>query len=198
MKKIFLIIGMIFCCGIGFAQDKGFEKAIEANGSVGLDDCINYTFGANFIGGYRISPSFFVGAGLGYTYIDGLYYKSYEYISKGESLSYNSIEARSNLQAFARAKYNLTKSNVSPFLLIDLGGTFGLTSNTIKMANGFIYEPAFGVDFKIKNEQTIYVMLGYKGTQYQYKYFNTTYGDSGVELQKKTAGTFCIHLGFKF
>ena len=198
MKKICLIIGMILCCGTGFAQDKGFEKAIEVNGGVGLDDCINYTFGANFIGGYRISPSFFVGAGLGYTYIDGLYYKSYEYINKGESLSYNSIEARSNLQAFVRAKYNLTKSNVSPFLLVDLGGTFGLTSNKIKMANGFMYEPAFGVDFKIKNEQTIYVMLGYKGTQYQYKYFNTTYGDSGVELQKKTAGTFCIHLGFKF
>ena len=61
-----------------------------------------------------------------------------------------------------------------------------------------MYEPAFGVDFKTKNEQTIYVMLGYKGTQYQYKYFNTTYGDSGVELQKGNAGTFCIHLGFKF
>ena len=198
MKKIFLIIGMIFCCGTGFAQEKGFEKAIEANGSVGLDDCINYTFGANFIGGYRISPSFFIGAGLGYTYIDGLYYKSYEHIGKGESMSYNSIDARSNLQAFARVKYNLTKSNVSPFLLVDLGGTFGLTSNKIKMANGFLYEPAFGVDFKIKNEETIYVMLGYKGTQYQYKYFNTTYGDSGIELQKKTAGAFCIHLGFKF
>lgn len=199
MKKIFLIIGMILCCGTGFAQNKGFEKAIEANGGIGLDEHTNYSFGVNFIGGYRINEAFFIGAGLGYSYIDGLYYKSYEYLgSIKESYHYNSYDARNNVQAFARAKYNLTKSNISPFLLIDLGGTFGLTSNEIKMANGFMYEPAFGVDFKTKNEQTIYVMLGYKGTQYQYKYFNTTYGDSGVELQKGNAGTFCIHLGFKF
>ncbi len=184
------------CCNL-FAQDKGFEKAIEINGGVGLDDCINYTFGASFIGGYRVSPSFFIGAGVGYSYIDGLYYKSYEYISKGESLTYDSYDVRNNIQAFVRAKYNLTKGNVSPFLLVDAGGTFGLTSNEIKMANGFTYEPAFGIDFKINEKQTIYVMLGYKGSQYQYKYFNTTYGSSGEEMLKKAAGIFCIHLGFK-
>ena len=151
MKKIFFIICMIFYCGTGFAQDKGFEKAIEANGGVGLDEYTNYSFGINFIGGYRINQAFFIGAGLGYSYIDGLYYKSYEYSSGiKESYHYNSYDVRNNVQVFARAKYNLTKGNISPFLLIDLGGTFGLTSNEIKMANGLMYEPAFGVDFNIK------------------------------------------------
>lgn len=181
-------------CNI-FAQDKGFEKSIEINGGAGLDDCINYTFGASFVGGYRVSPSFFIGAGVGYSYIDGLYYTNYEH-SNGESSTYNSYEIRNNMQAFVRAKLNLTNSNISPFLLADIGATLGLTSNEIKMANGLTYEPAFGIDFKIKNKQTMYVMVGYKGSQYQYKYFNTTYGDAGVEILKKTAGTFCIHLGF--
>ena len=198
MKKILCVICLSLLCSNLLAQDKGFEKAIEANGSVGLDNCTKYTFGVNFIGGYRVNPHFFIGAGLGYSYVDGLYYSSYEYLGKGNSISYKSYDVRNNLQVFGRAKVNLTKSKISPFLLIDLGGTFALSSNSIKMANGFFYEPAFGVDFGIKDKQSIYVMLGYKGTQYQYRAFDNTYGSVGDEMRKQMAGTFCFHLGFKF
>ena len=198
MKRILCIVCFFFLCGNAMAQEKGFEKAIEINGGVGLDDCINYTFGANLIGGYRVNPTFFIGGGIGYTYLDGLYYKSYEYLGVGKSNSYDSIEARSNAQAFVRAKLNLTNSKVSPFLLVDLGGTFSLASSSIKMANGLIYEPAFGIDFKMNDNQGMYVMVGYKGSQYEYEYFNTTYGSAGNEIKKGNAGTFCLHLGFKF
>ena len=199
MKKFISIICLMFLCGTVAAQERGFEKSIELNGGVGLDDCTNYTFGFNFIGGYRANKTFFIGAGLGYTYLDGLYYSSYEYRGLGnDSFNYDSYDARSNVQIFARAKVNLTQTKVSPFLLIDLGGTFGLTSNEIKMANGLTYEPALGVDININDAQTVYIMLGYKGLQYQYKSFNTTLGNSGEEIIKNMVGNFCLHLGFKF
>lgn len=198
MKKILFIACLTVLCGTTLAQNKGFEKAIEVNGGIGLDDYTNYSFGVNFVGGYRFNETFFVGAGLGYSYLDGLYYSHYEYLGLGNSINYDSYDARSNVQVLARAKVNLTKSKVSPFILVDLGGTFGLTSNDIKMANGLIYEPAFGVDINISNEQSVYIMLGYKGMQYQHKAFNTTYGDAGVELRKGTTGNFCVHIGFKF
>ena len=199
MKKILLIIACLLSFyGNIYAQDKGFEKAIEVNGSIGLDKYTKYTFGANFITGYRFNNSFYIGAGVGYTYLEGLYYSSYEYVSKYNSQKYDSYDARSNLQIFVRTKLNLTSTKISPFILVDLGGTFGLTSNEIKMANGFIYEPAIGVDFKINENQTVYVMLGYKGQQYQYEYFNLTYGDTSDNMYKVNAGSFCFHLGFKF
>lgn len=199
MKKIFCIIGLVLLCGTISAQKRGFEKAVEVNGGVGLDKCTKYSFGINFVGGYRVSSTFFVGAGLGYMYLNGLYYSSYEYRGLGNnSFNYDSYDARSNVQVFARAKVNLTKTKVSPFFLVDLGGIFGLTSNEIKMANGFSFEPAIGVDIDIKEKQAVYIMLGYKGSQYQYKAFNTTYGNSGVDSRKSMAGNFCLHIGLKF
>lgn len=198
MKKFVLFACALFLCGIANAQSNKFEKNIEANIGIGLDNCTNYSLGLNFIGGYRASNHFFIGAGIGYAYLDGLYYSSYEYLGKGDSDNYSSYDGRSNMQLFARAKVNLTKTNVSPFLSLDLGGTFGLTSNSIKMANGFIYEPAFGCDFKFKDKGGMYIMIGYKGMQYSYRAFNLTYGDTSDETRKKMAGMFNIHIGFKF
>lgn len=197
MKKILLIVGLLCICNVVYAQQKGFEKSIEANANVGLDDCVKYSFGLNIVGGYRLN-SLYIGAGVGYSYINGLYYSSYEYIGQGESYNYDSFDVRNNLNAFVRGKLNFTKTKISPFLQVDLGGTFALSSNEIKMANGLFYEPAFGCDFNIKDNQSIYILLGYKGVQYQYKAFDTTYGSSGVELRKTMAGAFCVHTGFKF
>ena len=199
MRKVLLVIAcLLLLHGNVSAQNKGFEKAIEVNGSVGLDNYTKYTFGANFIGGYRFNDSFYIGAGVGYTYLEGLYYSSYEYVGKYYSKEYDSYDVRSNLQVFVRTKLNLSSTKVSPFVMIDLGGTFGLSSNEIKMANGFMYEPAIGVDFKINETQTVYAMLGYKGQQYQYNYFNLTYGNTSDEMLKENSGSFCFHVGFKF
>jgi hypothetical protein len=64
MKKILFIVCLTVLCGTTLAQNKGFEKAIEVNGGIGLDDYTNYSFGVNFVGGYRFNDTFFVGAGL--------------------------------------------------------------------------------------------------------------------------------------
>ncbi len=197
MKKFYLLV---VCCLFSVAvhaQSNGFMKSIEANGNVGLDDCVKYSFGLNFVGGYKLG-SFFFGAGVGYSYLEGLYYTSYEYLGKGDSYRYKSYDVRNNINLFARLKANMTQSRISPFLQVDLGGTLGLSSNKIRMANGYMFEPAFGCDFTLNDMQSIFVMLGYKGQQYQYEAFDTTYGSAGNETRKKMAGAFCLHIGFNF
>lgn len=198
MKKILLIVVSLCVCELVYAQQKGFETSLEANVGIGLDDYTKYTFGVNVIGGYRFNDFISLSAGIGYTYLNGLYYSNYEYLGKGDSYRHKSYDVRSNLNVFARAKINMTKTKVSPFILVDLGGTFGLASSSVKMANGFMYEPALGCDFKLKEKHKVYVMLGYKGMKYEYSAFDTTFGSAGEDIRKTTANSFCIHLGFTF
>ncbi len=99
---------------------------------------------------------------------------------------------------FGRLKANLTSTKVSPFFAVDFGANIGLSSNEIKMANGFYYEPAFGCDFAISPKQSIYLMLGYNGIGYNYEAFDTTLGSAGYEMRHALAGKLAIHIGFKF
>ena len=199
MKKNALFLLMIFASSFAFAQNKGYEKAIEANGGIGLDNCQKYTFGVSMINGYRFNDNLFLGAGVGYEYLNGLYYHSYEYQGKilGSS-NYDSFDVRNLVQAFARLKFNLTGNSISPFFSADLGTTIGLSSNEIQMANGLFYEIGVGCDFKINDVQTFYILFGYNAQNYEYKYYDTTFGSSGVDLEKQMSGKFCVHFGLKF
>lgn len=199
MRKLILCAIIAMASITAFAQNKGFEKAVEATGGIGLDKYQKFSFGVNFVGGYRINDYFFVGAGAGYEYIDGLYYTSYEYHGgAGNSYHGTSYDVRNNIKVFGRLKVNLTNTKVSPFFAVDLGANFGLSSNEIKMANGFYFEPGFGCDFSISPKQTLYVMLGYNGIGYDYESFDTTLGSAGNEMRHVLAGKFALHLGFKF
>ena len=79
MRKLIFTIAAILVGFSSFAQSKGYEKSVEANGAIGLDDCQKFTFGISMVNGYRINDYFFVGAGVGYEYLEGLHYHSYEY-----------------------------------------------------------------------------------------------------------------------
>lgn len=199
MRK-FIICAIIAMASItAFAQTKGFEKSVEATGGIGLDKCTNFTFGVNFVGGYRLNDYFFLGAGAGYEYLDGLYYTSFEYHSgAGNSYYGTSEDVRNNIKVFGRVKANLTSTKVSPFFAVDLGVNIGLSSNEIKMARGFYFEPGFGCDFAIGSNQSIYLILAYNGIGYDYESFDTTLGSAGYEMRHTLAGKFAIHLGFRF
>ena len=68
---------LIASCATSFAQSKGYEKSIEANGGVALDKMSKFSFGVSMINGYRINEHFFVGALVGYEYFDALYMWTY-------------------------------------------------------------------------------------------------------------------------
>lgn len=91
----------------------------------------------SFVNGYRLNGYLYIGAGVGYEYLDGLYYSSHEYKNAIiGSTNYDSYDVRNLVQVFARAKANFTSNKISPFVSCDIGNTIDTGSNNIKMANG--------------------------------------------------------------
>lgn len=195
MRKIVLGFVLLTVCITSSAQSSGYEKAIEVKGAIGLDDRTDYAFGASMINGYRFNDYLFLGAGVGYEYLNGLYYHNYG----GKSSSYDSKSTQNIIQLYVRVKANFTNAKISPFASLDLGNSFNLDStDEIKMAKGFFFEPAIGCDFKLNDKQTFYISLGYSQQQYEYEFISTAYAVSGHETEKKPAGMFNIHIGLKF
>lgn len=185
MKKIItLLTALLVGCSL-YAQN-GFQASIEVEGGKGLDKIQNFSFGAKIVAGYKFIDLITIGAGVGYEYLDGLYYVDME----GKS----STDARSVLQVLGRIKVNLTKTKISPYIGCDLGRSFSLGNHPIKMANGFFYEPGVGCDFRLKSGQGIYFFLGYNSQKYAYESF--------TDVTEKTrivfSGQFKVHLGFRF
>lgn len=200
MKKVycFLLLFMTSIVVVGQNQVKGYEKSVEIKGSVGLDDQTDYAFGVSMVNGYRFNNYLYLGAGVGYEYLKGLYYRSYQYIGHSLSTEYDSKDVRNIIQLYARVKANFTRAKISPFASVDLGNSFSLGSSSIKMANGFFFEPAIGCDFRLNEKQTFYCSLGYNHQRYEYDFFNLTYGSTEHKMQKKPSGTLCVHLGLFF
>ena len=195
MKRLVFVTLLLLLGASSFAQKSGYEKCIEINSGAGLDDYQKYTFGIGMINGYR-QDAFFLGVGVGYEYLRGLYYKTLIY--RGSALPTereSSYCTRNNLQVYGRLKADLSKTKVSPFLSVDLGYNIGLSDNEIKMANGFFFEPAFGIDFIVNEEQTIYFSIGYNGQNYDFEYITTL---SGTHMENKLAGKINARFGFKF
>lgn len=198
MLLVFTSLLLVLCSVSATAQTKHYEKGVEVNGAFGLDKLQKYSFGIATVHSYRFGEHFALGGGVGYEYLNALLYQSYWY--KGSlypsEVEY-SYDVRNLIKLFGRAKFNLTKSSVSPFFAVDLGYTISL-KNAKNMARGFFVQPAFGCDFKIGSDQKIFIMAGYNGQQYSYNYFNLTSGKSGVELQKAFAGKINVVIGFDF
>lgn len=190
-----IVFAILFAsCAISFAQSKGYEKSIEANGGVALDKTSKFSFGVSMINGYRFNEHFFVGALVGYEYFEALYLHTYQY----KSDSYWSYTPKNLLKIGARVKANLSKGKVSPFLSFDLGGGIQVARTDYYPATGLYIEPAFGVDFKLQEKQSVYVMLGYHAQNNRSGYFNLTPSDTSQSESQSMAALFDIRVGFKF
>lgn len=203
--KLFLLVALIMVTvSVANAQSKGYEKSIEINGGVGLDNYSKYSFGIAMINGYRFSDHFYLGAGVGYKYINSLYYTSTNYVGDRYTGYYESFDSRNLIQIYARAKANLSKGQISPFFQFDVGGSLDLNSNKdAGTAGGVILEPAFGVDFKTKDPKTaIYVSVGYnmQGISYREWDLDTdVVGTSAGDVMKDgLAGQLTFRVGFRF
>lgn len=206
MKRTILILVILLSVVTGVnAQSKGYQKSIELNGAVALDKNSKYSFGAAMVNGYRFNNYFYLAGVAGYKSMESLYMTSSDYIGstyKGYDRSYDS---RNLIQLSIRAKANLSKSNISPFLQIDLGYSFDLNSNKeAGMANGFLVEPGIGVDFQLLNSKNaIYFLISYNIHQATYREFDLnpdhlTSATTGGVMNKTAIGQLEFTLGFKF
>ncbi|MDR9824340.1 hypothetical protein RCJ22_01810, partial [Vibrio sp. FNV 38] len=62
MRRFILSCIFILSAAVAFGQTKGFEKSVEATGGIGLDKYQKFTFGVNFVGGYRFNDHWDVSA----------------------------------------------------------------------------------------------------------------------------------------
>ena len=203
--KLFLLVAlMIATVSVTNAQSKGYEKSIELHGGMWLDNYSKYGFGISMINGYRFRDHFYLGAGLGYKYMNSLYYTSSNYVGDRYTGYHESFDSRNLIQLYARAKANLSKGKISPFLQLDVGGSLDLNSNKdAGTAGGIILEPAFGVDFKTKDPKTaIYVSVGYNLQGISYRKWDLdpdVVGTSEGDIMKNgMAGQLVFRIGFRF
>lgn len=203
--KLFLLVAlMIATISVTNAQSKGYEKSIELHGGIGLDNYSKYGLGISMINGYRFSDHFYLGAGVGYKCMNSLYYTSSNYVGDRYTGYHESFDSRNLIQLYARAKANLSKGKISPFLQFDVGGSLDVNSNNgAGTAGGLIIEPAFGVDFKTQDPKTaIYFSIGYNMQGMSYRKWDLNpdvVGTSAGDVMKNgLAGQLTFRVGFKF
>lgn len=190
MKKIGTILFLMCFVVFASAQSKGYEKSIEFGGGIGLDKLSKYSIGISMVNGYRFNNYLYVGVGTGFKYTDALYYSS-------SSLRdyYESFDGKYLIPLYARIKANLTKTKVSPFLVVDAGYTFDVGQNENKNIEGLMIEPAFGIDFKLNEEKiSLYFLLGVNIQKTRFTHFRKISDEENNEF----ASALSLKLGIKF
>lgn len=159
---------------------------------IGLDNYTNYSFGIDFVNGYRFNDNLFLGVGTAFRFTDALYFTS----SNSRFGWQESWDKKYLIPLYARAKINLSSSSVSPFLSANLGYTLDIGKNPNKNTKGLMFEPAFGVDFKLNNDNAaLFLLFGFNMQKIQYKHFG---GGASPEVIEGLASSLAIKAGIKF
>lgn len=136
--------------------------------------------------------------------MNSLYYTSANYVGNRYDGYHESFDSRNLVQIYARAKANLSKGKISPFLQFDAGYSLDLNSNKdAGTAQGVILEPAFGIDFKTKDPRTaIYASVGYDMQGMSYRKFDLSSdainSNTSDVMGKGLASQFTFRIGLKF
>ena len=163
-----------------------------------MDKYSKYSLGITMINGYRCNDYFYLGAGIGYELFNALYFDSYEQILNRDSDIYRSYDGKSLLRIFGRIKANLTKTKISPYFAGDLGYTIDFNANDTGSTSGQMFEPQFGIDFKLPENIGLYIAVGYRGQKNVYTHHKITKRETGSNKYDVNAGLIDIKIGIKF
>lgn len=152
MKKVLFMV-MLMCVAIK-ANSQNVKQSIEAYGGVSIDNYSKYSFGTSYSIGGTLASKFHIGGGVGFRYIEALYYTS-----SLTSIS-ESYDGKFLIPLFARVTVNLTDEGVRPFLRCDLGYTFDVGQNQNKNTEGLFFHPAVGFNFSTSAKSSIYLAVG--------------------------------------
>lgn len=129
---------------------RGFAKALEV--AAGVLPSPNFDVSLVMINGYRFNKIVFLGGGIGISYRQGDTW-SY-YYEDGEK-----PEKYVGIPVFLRAKFNFSKTKVSPYFGVDIGGAL-LWDNDKYLEGAFIFRPHFGLDINVSEKIKPYIMVG--------------------------------------
>jgi hypothetical protein len=162
MKKIILtlLVGLATLC----TSAQGFQPEIRVGYELGVDHDKNQSFGAEFIAGYRITPTFRLGAGVGVSYVD-LLFEDANVSAIGSHIYYSKEyrESAVSVPIFVNAKVNFFENSISPFFTANIGYNAYIACSDYAKNNklGFFVAPAVGTDFNI-GKGAITLQVGYK------------------------------------
>lgn len=171
MKKIFIIaVMMVFSASFAQAQIKGYTKSIEAGYQMQLNNKAEAgrdynkdvdAFNLMFMNGYRFSPYFFLGGGVG---VDYSIWQDYNTLLTDPVVDHHQW----SIPVLGRAKVNFVDGTVSPYIVADFGYNFLVDSDYKDHKNaqsykrsGILLNPAVGVDFNFNCWTAIYIQVGY-------------------------------------
>jgi len=195
MRKILTLL-LIVLPALTFAQVK-YEKSIEIDGQIGLKESegVHYRFGVEMINGLRVSPLFSFGLGIGlqtgeYDYKKSKGLHDTDYVISKENTTF--------LPVFLRAKLNLSKKQISPFIAFNIGYLSDIGDTSLVKASCLLAEGDIGVDIPIKENSKIYLMLGY--TTHETEMYVSSWLSSGLHegVAPRNTKMICIRAGFAF
>lgn len=151
------------------AFEAGYEQSIELPMATNFDDNDDETnyVGINYIGGYRFSNLFFLGAGIGinfnYIYEDSdRGYPSDDFENGNFGVSHNLI----SIPLYLHARLYFTDTRCQPFFAFSIGGHL-TGSKEVKNApdvsynpSCFFVNPVFGLNFRTNGDYSLYFSTG--------------------------------------
>jgi len=152
--KIKVLLLIFICLSSTDAIAQNYEKSFEVGGTIGLGDINNSYLDILMINGCRLSKSFYLGVGTGFSYGNLI-----EKFSEDESDITNRISELS-IPLFVRLKIDLHKKNkLTPFIAGNLGYVF-YPNEVYDPRNGIMIEPDYGIEYKLHDYLTLYGILG--------------------------------------
>ncbi|MCM1168839.1 MAG: hypothetical protein NC324_02770 [Bacteroides sp.] len=127
---------------------RGFSKAMEVSAGVLPSKLFNVS--AIMVNGYRFNKYIFLGGGIGLEYRHDAWGLNDEY-----------VHHYVGIPVFFRAKFNYTKTRVSPFFAVDLGVSLLWDNDDYEYIDPyFLLRPHIGLDINVSDKIKPYIMVG--------------------------------------
>lgn len=183
MKKL-LILCLFAATSFSLFAQPAYEKSFELVYQISQSENYKNYYGIEMINGVRLkSDLLFCGIGIGYgrgTYAawDTKGYKDEEY-----KLEY---ETTSLVPVYGRAKINLSRKSIAPFIAGNLGYVFDVGDTSLTHAGGLYTEANFGVDIALQEDSVLYLMVGAVPRHSQEYFKNYNSSNEGIIIDLTT------------
>lgn len=196
MKRIILIIAIaLSSAATAGAFEKGYEKRVEAYAFAGLTDYNKSLFGVSMVNGWRITPSSYVGLGVGYEYSDILYMIR----MKGTQSAPQHM-----FPVYGEYKFNFHPETVSsPFLVVDAGWIFNTNGEDkegidTKSAYGLMARARYGIDVSVGDNLRVTCSVGPRIQHIRVTEKYSQYGKWEYRFLHDYLASVCAHIGLIF
>lgn len=192
MKKVLLMFCVLLAGITAKAQGDfthGYRGFFDLGYTTGVGDYDFSRFEISTTHGYQVCPYFFVGAGVGFHFM-----QKYETKGMGE----NALDVRDSkvsIPLFVDLHSEFMKTKFAPFVDLKLG-------HFLNNGDGLYANVSAGVRMKTMDKQAVSLSIGYTFEKLQYETFDNFIGSSSMNYtrspRKLDSEGISIKLGYEF